>query len=174
MNPLPQASGFETERTPNRGPLNPAQRILLVDDDALVRQLSASTLLDSGYQVDVVEDGAAAWESLQNKCYDLLLTDHDMPKITGVELVQKLWSARMALPVILVSGALPTEELEQHPWLKFSAVLAKPFSTEALLATVKAALSASDDATHSARAQFTFPTAYGRQFKPPSRWGLNE
>lgn len=174
MNPLPQASGFETERTPNRGPLNPAQRILVVDDDALVRRISARMLLGSGYQVDTAEDGIAGWEAIQAEPYDLLLTDHNMPKLTGLELAQKLWSARMALPVILVSGALPTEELEQHPWLKFSAVLAKPFSTEALLASVKAALSASDDATHSARAQFTFATAYGRQFKPPSRWGLNE
>jgi CheY-like chemotaxis protein len=138
-------------------------RVLVVDDDTVLCRIIARTLLGSGYQVHTAGDGAAAWEALQTGSYDLLLTDHNMPKVTGVELTQMLWSARMTLPV-----------LEQHPWLKFSAILAKPFSTEALLATVKAALCAPDDSKHHAGASFTLPIAEGPQFRPSSRWGINE
>jgi DNA-binding response OmpR family regulator len=172
MDALPQAPSTATERTPNRGPVSPAQLILVVDDDALIRRLIARTLLSSGYQVDTAEDGVAGWEAIQAEPYDLLLTDHNMPGVTGVELTQMLWSARLTLPVILVTGAPLTEELEQHPWLKFSAILVKPFSAEELLATVKAALCAPDDSNHHAGAPH--PIAAGGQFRPPSRWGLNE
>ncbi len=174
MNTLPQAPGVATLRAPNHGPANPAQRILVVDDDALIRRLSARTLLGSGYQVDTAEDGVAGWEAMQAESYDLLLTDHNMPKLTGLELAQKLWAARMTLPVILVSGAPPMDELRQHPWLKFAAILAKPFATEELLAKVKAALRAPDEVHHKVGAPFTFSTGGQSRFRPSSRWGLNK
>src|SRR4029077_10352056 len=85
-------------------------RILVADDDRDIRRLNARVLEQSGYQVDTAEDGAAAWEVLQIKAFNLLITDNDMPKLTGVELVRKLRSARMALPVILATGKLPATE----------------------------------------------------------------
>jgi DNA-binding response OmpR family regulator len=118
----------------------PSNRILVVDDDIDLRVLSADVLAHSGYQVDTAEDGAAGWEALHAKSYDLLITDHSMPKLSGVELVKKLRSARMALPVILASGALPTEELDRNPWLQPTATLLKPFTTAKLLGTVKEVL----------------------------------
>jgi DNA-binding response OmpR family regulator len=120
----------------------PAHRILVVDDDRDIRRLGAQTLIGSGFHVDVAEDGAAAWDSLQLKSYDLLITDHNMPKLTGVELVKKLRSARMALPVIMVTGKLPTGVLAQNPALQLAAILPKPFSCEELLGTVKEVLRA--------------------------------
>jgi DNA-binding response OmpR family regulator len=83
----------------------------VADDDSDICQLSVRVLVRSGYHVDAAEDGAAAWEALQLKAFNLLITDHDMPRLTGVELVKKLRSARMALPVILVTGRLPVEAL---------------------------------------------------------------
>ena len=65
-----------------------------------------------------------------------------MPKLTGVELVKKLRSARMALPVILATGKLPVEVLSQNPSLQLAAMLPKPFSFEELLGTVKEVLRA--------------------------------
>jgi DNA-binding response OmpR family regulator len=93
-------------------------------------------LIHSGYHVDAAEDGAAAWEALQLKAFNLLITDHNMPKLTGVELVKKLRSARMALPVILVTGTLPTAELNRNPGLQLAAMLLKPFSPDELVETV--------------------------------------
>ena len=125
-------------------PRGPPQRILVADDDSDVRQFSARVLVRYGYHVDAAEDGVAAWEALQIKAFNLLITDHDMPRLTGVELVKKLRSARMALPVILVTGKLPAEELVQNPSLQLAAVLPKPFSIVKLLETVRVVLRATD------------------------------
>ena len=125
---------------------NRGHRILVVDDDISVRQLTTEVLVYSGYHVDTAEDGAAAWDTLQFNSYDLLVTDHNMPKLSGVELLKKLRFARMALPAILVSGAMPTEELNRHPWLQVEAMLLKPYTVPDLLGAVKAALRATDGA----------------------------
>jgi two-component system chemotaxis response regulator CheY len=105
-----------------------------VDDDVTIRRLSKAVLIHHGFQVDAAEDGAAGLEALHAKQYDLLITDNNMPKITGVELVKKLRSACMTLPVILVSGLIP-DELNRNPRL-LDATLLKPFTTDELLETV--------------------------------------
>ena len=115
--------------------------ILVVEDDQATRQLSIRLLVGSGYQVDAAEDGEAGWEALHAKKYDLLITDNSMPKLSGVELVKKVRSARMTLPVILATGALPTEELDRNPWLQLAATVQKPFGSDELLNTVKKVLS---------------------------------
>ena len=122
----------------------PAHRILVADDETSIRRLITAALVGSGYHVDAVEDGAVAWETLQSKHYDLLITDHIMPKITGVELLRKLRSARMALPVVMVAGTLPAHELAQNPSLQLAATLLKPFAVAALLGTVENVLRATD------------------------------
>jgi two-component system chemotaxis response regulator CheY len=116
---------------------SPPHRILVVDDEPLVRQLNTKMLLDSGYDVDVAEDGSAAWATLQVNRYDLLVTDHNMPKMSGVELIKKLHEARVALPVIMATGAVPKEELAQYPWLQPAATLLKPYTAVEFLGTVK-------------------------------------
>jgi len=121
---------------------NSTTRILVVEDDRDVRQLNTEVLSRSGYEVDAAEDGAAAWQALNTDSYDLLITDHNMPKLTGVELLQKLRAARLALPAILVSGAMPMEELNRHPELQIEAKLLKPFTADELLGTVKEVLHA--------------------------------
>jgi DNA-binding response OmpR family regulator len=126
----------EPAKTEIRHDTNPLHRILVVDDDIGIRQLSARLLAQFGFQVDVAEDGAAGWEALCAKPYDLLITDHSMPKLSGVELVKRLRSARMALPVILASGLMPTGELNRHPGLNLAATLPKPFTGDELLGTV--------------------------------------
>jgi DNA-binding response OmpR family regulator len=131
---------------PTRDQANPPQRILVVDDEPHIRRLSAEVLAFSGYQVVAVEDGAVAWDTLQLNSYDLLVTDHNMPKLTGVDLVKKLHAAHMALPVILVTGAPPTEELKRHPWLQIDATLLKPYTVEELLGTVTKVLRATVNA----------------------------
>ncbi|MES1180674.1 MAG: response regulator [Verrucomicrobiota bacterium] len=116
---------------------NPPHRILMVDDDFDIRRLSADVLTRSGYAVDSAEDGAVAWETLQRNNYDLLITDHNMPKVSGIELVKKVHAARMALPVILMSGSILTDELNRHPALQIEAALLKPYTVAQLLGTVK-------------------------------------
>jgi DNA-binding response OmpR family regulator len=121
------------------------QRILVVDDDPAIRRLNTELLTASGYHVDTADDGATAWEAIQQNAYDLLVTDQEMPKLTGVGLLEKLYAARLALPVIMVTGTYPQEEFERHPWLQIEASLLKPYTMNELLDTVKNVLQAFHD-----------------------------
>lgn len=121
---------------------NSPHRILVVEDDDDVRRLNTEVLIGSGYHVDAAEDGAVAWDSIQLNRYDLLVTDNDMPNITGVELLKKLRGARMAVPVIMAAGALPEDEFTRYPGLQPAAVLLKPYTVTELLGAVKEVLRA--------------------------------
>ena len=112
-------------------------RILVVEDERDLRQVTAEVLIDAGYQVDVAENGAAAWDALQLAQYDLLITDQFMPKLSGVELLKKIHAARLTLPVIMATGFLPTWEFALHTWLQPVKMLLKPYSFEKLLDMVK-------------------------------------
>ena len=112
------------------------QRILVVEEENDLRQLNAEVLMDAGYQVDAVEDGAAAWNALQLHRYDLLFTGQFLPKLSGVELLKKLHDARTTLPVIMATEILPTWELALHPCLQSVVMLRKPFTFEKLLGMV--------------------------------------
>ena len=125
---------------------NAPLRILVVEDDISIRHLSSSVLKSSGFQVDTAEDGAAGWEALHTHSYDLLITDNSMPKLCGVELVEMLRSEHMTLPVVMASGAIPTEALSHNPSLDLAAILVKPFTMGELVGTVKKALHAKDEA----------------------------
>jgi DNA-binding response OmpR family regulator len=116
-------------------------RILVVDDDVCIREFSTEFLTHSGYEVDAAEDGAVAWQALNTDCYDLMIVDNNMPNVTGLELLKKLRAARMALPVIMATGTLPTHEFALSPWLIPDATLLKPFTCDELLGKVKAVLS---------------------------------
>ncbi len=129
---------------PAQNQTNPPQRILLVDDDFYVRELNAGVLIRYGYKVDTADDGADAWKALNEIRYDLLITDNKMARVSGLELIKKLRSVDMTLPVILASGTAPTEELKRHPWLKLDATLPKPFTVAQLLDTVKKVLRTPD------------------------------
>jgi DNA-binding response OmpR family regulator len=129
---------------PIRDPINPSHRILVVDDDHVTRQISVDVLVGSGYDVESVKDGAAGWQALQAGNYDLVVTDNKMPNMTGIEMIAKLRSARMAVPVILATGVLPTHEFARRPWLKPDAMLQRPFSNDDLLEKVKEVLRTDD------------------------------
>ena len=111
-------------------------RVLVVEDNEDIRRLNTEVLAGSGCEVDAAADGALAWDILQFNRYDLLVTDYNMPRMSGVELLKKLHAARMSLPVILVSGTMPANELSRHPWLQIDATLLKPYTPDELLATM--------------------------------------
>jgi two-component system chemotaxis response regulator CheY len=123
---------------------NPHHRILVVEDAFDIRSLNAEVLINSGFQVDAAEDGAVAWDSLQLKSYDLVVTDNDMPKVSGVELLKKLRAAHMDLPVIMATGKLPNDAFTRYQWLHPAAMLLKPYTSTEFLETVREVLRATD------------------------------
>jgi CheY-like chemotaxis protein len=132
--------------TPSQSGAVPSRRILLVDDNPQILNLNAGVLAGSGYTVDTAEDGAAAWQALNEHSYNLLITDNNMPKVTGLQLIEKVRSRGTKLPIILASGSLPAEELNQCSHLRVDATLPKPFSIFELLKTVKKVLNAAEGA----------------------------
>jgi DNA-binding response OmpR family regulator len=140
VSPARKAAGA---RAPSRA--TPPHRILVVEDDEDIRLLNTDILIQHGYLVDAAEDGAVAWDAIQQKRYDLLITDNAMPRMTGMELLRTLRDARMELPVILATGNLPRAEFTRHPWLQPAAMVLKPYSIAELLEAVVGVLHATKD-----------------------------
>ncbi|MFO7602925.1 MAG: hybrid sensor histidine kinase/response regulator [Gammaproteobacteria bacterium] len=82
-----------------------AKRILVVDDSITVREVERNLLNSKGYQVETAVDGADGWNAARSKHYDLIISDIDMPRMNGFELVGLLKndSRLHAIPVIIVS-----------------------------------------------------------------------
>jgi len=116
------------------------QHILVVDDEFIIRRLTSEILISAGYLVTVAEDGAAAWDTLQQTPYDLVITDHIMPNLTGLELIRKIRAAQMSVPVIMATGHFPEEEFANAPWLLPTVTLLKPYTFEELFGAVQEAL----------------------------------
>ena len=144
MNKLLKTRSAKTTIASTPGATHRPHRILVVDDDTGIRQIGTEVLIHHGYQVDAAEDHTAGWKALQTYTYDLLITDLDMPRLSGLKLVKRLRDAQLALPVILASGIMTPQELNQNPWFHLSGALLKPVSPEQLLRTVQAVLPASD------------------------------
>ncbi|WP_114226734.1 MULTISPECIES: hybrid sensor histidine kinase/response regulator [Sphingomonas] len=81
------------------------RRILLVDDEELVRAATAEMLRDAGHRVDQAHSGAAALEKLRDDPgYEVLVTDYAMPQMTGAALIRAARTLAPALPALLVTG----------------------------------------------------------------------
>ncbi|WCM52434.1 hybrid sensor histidine kinase/response regulator [Pseudomonas sp. WJP1] len=83
----------------------PRKRVLVVDDSLTVRELQRKLLLNRGYDVAVAVDGMDGWNALRSEDFDLLITDIDMPRMDGIELVSLLRrdNRLQSLPVMVVS-----------------------------------------------------------------------
>lgn len=118
---------------------NQTKRILVVDDDIHIRQIISMSLTAEGYEVDTAEDGAKGWSLLAGKDgsrrrdYDLLVTDNNMPNLSGIGLIGKVHSSGMELPIILASGNLPTNA----ETLGLAAIVPKPFLPGTLVEAVR-------------------------------------
>lgn len=108
-------------------------RVLVAEDEAALRLVTLRVLNLSGYEAEGAEDGEIAWQALVRERFDPLITDHGMPRLSGLELLKRLRVARMDLPVILVSAMMPHQELDRHPWLCVQVRMQKPYSVTQLL-----------------------------------------
>ena len=116
-------------------------RILVVDDEPVVRRFATRVLKDEGFEVLEAADGAEALQLLHDRVpeVDAVLSDIVMPKLNGVELMQALATTRPLLPVLLMSGYANTQ-LEGMGIAAPCAVLAKPFPAELLIEEVRRCL----------------------------------
>ena len=109
--------------------------ILIVDDDAHVRNLVSAAVAREGFSVGTARNGREALAMLQRKGgWDAVITDLHMPGMDGLDLVRELRTRDATLPVIMVSG---DPEACSAPVF---AALSKPVDLDALLSTLDAAL----------------------------------
>jgi CheY-like chemotaxis protein len=117
----------------------PPVRILLVEDEELLREFAAESLREEGFDVQAVGDGDAGLQVLQSDApLDLLLSDIRLPGVSGYELAEAGRKLRPGLKMILMTGYAPrlptTLELSVH------CVLQKPFGIAALTEVIAEAL----------------------------------
>src|SRR5438093_9359495 len=89
-------------RTP--APAAGRPRVLVVDDEATIRDLLSKTLALAEYDVDLAPDGRAALERLRIIGYDLLITDLKMPGVDGLTVIREARRLQRDLPVIIITG----------------------------------------------------------------------
>lgn len=96
--------GLSAEAVPT-AEARPAKRVLVVDDSITVRELERQLLENQGYSVDVAVDGVDGWNAVRSGRYDLVVSDIDMPRMDGIELVGHIKddSQLQSIPVIIVS-----------------------------------------------------------------------
>lgn len=131
---------------PVRIPSTPAESakktrtLLVVDDSATILALHRSILKNAGYDVLTADDGAAAWSSLQQQAVDLVLTDIEMPRMNGLELIQKIRStaALKTVPIIVISQYGSKDDLHRAAELGADRYIVKSaFDPQKLLETVR-------------------------------------
>lgn len=111
-------------------------KVLIVDDDRDLLFLLKRTLTERGYHVDTAADGNAGWNAFTARRYDLLITDHNMPGLTGLSLIRKVRDDRPQLPCVLYSSQLPRDETDFAALVSPGAALTKDYPFTELLAEI--------------------------------------
>jgi len=136
-------------------------RILVAEDDEWDRFIANRILASEGYTVVQTTDGEAAWEELNRNHFDLLIANHDMPRLAWLTLIERIRKAGMKLPVILAFDPLNNATLQNHPRLNIKAMIPKPFNLREFAATVRNVLRTSvEDAADAKGISANPPQAY--------------
>jgi signal transduction histidine kinase/CheY-like chemotaxis protein len=146
--PLAPAPVEAEEAHPVRPAAQRYGRILVVEDEPMLRDLARRALTRKGYDVVVVTDGASALRLLEGDTprFDLVLTDVVMPKLNGKELADRVWSRFPGLPVLFMTGYSPQDVLKRGLVVAGASFIQKPFTPEGLVEAVERLLSAGERA----------------------------
>jgi excisionase family DNA binding protein len=115
-------------------------RILVVDDEASIRDLLAKTLALAEYDVDVAPDGRSALERMRMYPYDLLIADLKMPGMDGLTVIREAKRYKADLPVIIITGFSTESSAIEAVNLGVAGYLTKPFRVPQVLAAAAKAL----------------------------------
>jgi CheY-like chemotaxis protein len=141
---LPAGTGPEGKAAVKEAPHAPAVKaqILVVDDEAVVRNMAKATLERSGHQVHIAAGGEEAVERIQASpaLYSLVLLDFNMPGLNGEKTLDAIRSIRSDLPVVICSGYSDAELRSRFGGKGVAGFLQKPFRAEVLADKVSALL----------------------------------
>ncbi len=112
-------------------------RILVVDDEKVVREITQAFLTLNGYDVNTAENGKEAFEKMLSTHYDVVITDVQMPIMGGIELLERISQIKADTVTILLTGSpVNKSECSQKPF----AHLCKPFSHNQLIKVIQEGL----------------------------------
>src|SRR5438552_15401573 len=134
--PAPPQAPAPSART--AAPVRP--RVLVVDDEASIRDLLAKTLALAEYDVDVSADGRSALERMRMYPYDLLIADLKMPGMDGLTVIREAKRYKADLPVIIITGFSTESSAIEAVNLGVAGYLTKPFRVPQVLAAAAKAL----------------------------------
>lgn len=107
--------------------------VLMVDDDPELCEEVMGALECTGYKVSCVHRGEEAIQAISKEDFDIVLMDLKMPGMGGLEAFEGIKKIKPLLPIIMVTGALPSEVVEKFRKTDFAAVIYKPFDIEKLV-----------------------------------------
>ena len=120
-----------------------AELILVVDDEPSIRRFATRALVEEGFDVREAGDGVQALEVVHAGGVSVLVSDVVMPRLNGVQLMERLARSHPQLPVVLMSGFASTE-LTAMGIAAPCALLTKPFTPERLVEEVRRCLGGAD------------------------------
>ena len=115
-------------------------RVLVLDDEQIVRDLIAEILERAGHEVERAALPLEALSLVEERAFDLFVTDMVMPELSGLEVLERVKRARPDLPVLLVTGQGTHDNVRLASELGAAAVILKPFSHAELRDAVATAL----------------------------------
>lgn len=115
------------------------KKVLVVDDEIHIVHVVAIKLRNNGYEVISANNGSEAFELACKNIPDIIVTDYQMPVMTGMELVEKLRENEQTkdIPIIMLTARSFAISKEQQEALKISDCLSKPFSPRELLGNIE-------------------------------------
>lgn len=138
----PQGASQAKTTVPTDLPAPAGTTVLVVDDEAHIRDVLKESLESEGYTVHVCKDGEEALTRLSRRAYSLLILDIRMPRRGGLSLLSEIRELIAKMPVIVLTGLASHEEIETAMSLGASRFVNKPFQVDALLAEVREVLAA--------------------------------
>jgi two-component system alkaline phosphatase synthesis response regulator PhoP len=116
-----------------------SRKILVVDDEIHILRVVAIKLKNNGFEVITAEDGKQGFETALAEMPDMIISDYQMPNMTGIEMVEKLRQneTTKCIPVIMLTARGFAIEDQQKQNLNIAEFLSKPFSPKELLNTVE-------------------------------------
>ncbi|MEQ1723815.1 MAG: response regulator [Pseudobdellovibrio sp.] len=101
--------------------------ILVAEDEAELRDVIVDQLLYNGATVEGVSNGAEAWDSIQNKKFDIVLSDSRMPGVNGIELIKKIHQMNSTKPIVFLCTGFSDLTLSEVKKIGVAEVFSKPF-----------------------------------------------
>lgn len=114
-----------------------SKKVLVIDDEEILRMLISDTLSFEGYSVEEARDGEEGFEKAATGRFDVILLDYMMPKLTGPEVLERLQPLNLGIPIIMLTAKAQQSDKDLAAHLGADYFMPKPFSPSELVTLVK-------------------------------------